>query len=93
MYRLGAQGANPTALWKFYVQSRSETAVQRGDIFFVAADEAAYKRRALWSSPVPGDMGDRRTFPGHIVRKAGSPRAVRPVEQVPLFLTMGCTEY
>ena len=33
-----------------------------------------------------------RNFPGYRVRKKGSPRAVRPSEQVPLILTLGCTE-
>ena len=68
-----------SALWIFYVQARSETTLHGRGHFFMAEDEVAYMHRGLWSSPVTGDLGGMRNFPGYKVWKAWSTRAARPV--------------
>ncbi len=55
----------------------------RGRPLFVAAEEAAYMYRRLWSSPDPGPTWDKRSYLGSRVLEAGSPRVVSPLDEHP----------
>ncbi len=82
--RIGARGADPVRPGDFNnVRCIRKTAVQGGDHFFVAADEAAYMHWRLWSFSDLGVIGDNRNYHGSRVWEAGSPRVVNPMDDYP----------